>query len=91
VVKWSNRRDGDGTMRGAASAATKPDAAGTARTAAAEAAPLRRWVAKYVTANLAYVVEIERYKAKTGGRDDITPVALRVTSIFRLEEGVWKL
>lgn len=48
-------------------------------------------VAKYVTANLAYIVEIERYTAKIGGRDDITPVAVRVTSIFRLEEGVWKL
>lgn len=48
-------------------------------------------VAKHVAANLAYIVEVERYKAKVGGRDDITPVALRVTSIFRLEEGVWKL
>jgi ketosteroid isomerase-like protein len=48
-------------------------------------------VAKHVTANLAYIVEVERYKAKVGGRDDITPVALRVTSIFRLEGGAWKL
>ncbi|SRR5216684_8587212 len=48
-------------------------------------------VAKHVTANLAYIVEVERYKAKIGGRDDITPVALRVTSIFRLEDGVWKV
>ena len=48
-------------------------------------------VVRHVTANLAFIVEVERYKAKVGGRDDITPVALRVTSIFRLEEGVWKL
>jgi ketosteroid isomerase-like protein len=48
-------------------------------------------VAKHVTAHLAYIVEVERYKAKIGGRNDITPVALRVTSIFRLEDGVWKL
>lgn len=48
-------------------------------------------VAKHVAANLAYIVEVERYKAKVGGRDDITPVALRVTSVFRLEDGAWKL
>ncbi len=48
-------------------------------------------VATYVTPDLAYIVEVERYKAKVGGRKDIVPVALRVTSIFRPEEGVWKL
>ena len=48
-------------------------------------------VSKHVTPDLAYIVEVERYKAKIGGRDDITPVALRVTSIFRREEGVWKI
>ena len=46
---------------------------------------------KYVTPELAYVVEIERAKAKVGGREDITPYALRATMIFRLEEGVWKV
>jgi hypothetical protein len=30
-------------------------------------------VAKYVTAELAYIVEIERGEAKIGGREDITP------------------
>src|SRR5918996_6203851 len=40
-------------------------------------------VAKHVTAELAYVVEIERPKAKIGGSEDITPFALRVTMIFR--------
>jgi len=48
-------------------------------------------VAKYVTPDLAYIVEVERYKAKVGGSEDIVPVALRVTSIFRPEDGVWKL
>jgi ketosteroid isomerase-like protein len=48
-------------------------------------------VAKYVTPELAYLVEVERCKAKVGGREDVTPVALRVTSIFRPEEGVWKI
>jgi ketosteroid isomerase-like protein len=45
-------------------------------------------VAKYVTPELAYTVWIERVKAKVGGREDITQTALRVTMIFRPEEGV---
>ena len=43
-------------------------------------------VAKYVTAELAYVVQIERAKAKVGGSEEITPYALRTTMIFRPEE-----
>jgi ketosteroid isomerase-like protein len=48
-------------------------------------------VAKYVTAELAYIVELERYQAKVGGREDIALVALRVRSIFRPEDGTWKV
>jgi ketosteroid isomerase-like protein len=48
-------------------------------------------VAKYVTAELAYVVQIERAKAKVGASEDITPYALRATNIFRPEDGEWKL
>jgi ketosteroid isomerase-like protein len=48
-------------------------------------------VAKYVTPELAYIVEVEHYQAKVGGREDITPLALRVTSIFRREDGLWKI
>jgi ketosteroid isomerase-like protein len=48
-------------------------------------------ITKYVTAELAYVVEIERAKARVGGREDITPYAVRATMIFRLEDGVWKV
>jgi len=48
-------------------------------------------VAKYVTAELAYLVEMERFKAKVGAREEYTPVTLRVTSIFRPEGGTWKL
>jgi len=47
--------------------------------------------AKCVTADLAYIVEIERFEAKVGGSEEVTPVALRVTSIFRLEDGTWRL
>jgi ketosteroid isomerase-like protein len=48
-------------------------------------------VAKYVTAELAYVVEVERFEGKVGGSEEITPFALRATMIFRPEEGVWKV
>ena len=48
-------------------------------------------VAKHVTPELAYIVEVERYQAKVGGRENITPVAVRVTSIFGPEEGTWKV
>ncbi len=48
-------------------------------------------VAKYVTPELAYVVQIERAKAKVGGSEEITPYALRTTMIFRPEDGTWKV
>jgi ketosteroid isomerase-like protein len=48
-------------------------------------------VATYATPDLAYVVEVERYKAKVGGREDVVPLALRVTSILRPEDGIWKI
>ncbi len=48
-------------------------------------------VAKYVTPELAYLVEVERVKAKLGGRQEIVPSALRVTTIFRPEDGTWKV
>ena len=48
-------------------------------------------IERYVTPELAYVVEIERLKAKVGGSADIAPIALRATMIFRPEEGTWKI
>ena len=47
--------------------------------------------ARCVTADLAYILEIERFEAKVGGSEELTPVALRVTSVFRREDGAWKL
>jgi ketosteroid isomerase-like protein len=44
-----------------------------------------------LTAELAYIVEIERGQTKFGGRDDFTPYALRVTTIFRPEEETWRV
>src|SRR5919199_4739515 len=46
---------------------------------------------KQVTPELAYVVWVERSKAKVGGRQDIEPFDLRVTQIFRPEDGTWKV
>ncbi|HET7272776.1 MAG TPA: nuclear transport factor 2 family protein [Rubrobacter sp.] len=48
-------------------------------------------VAKYVIPGLAYVVEVEHLEAKVHGEEEITPYVLRVTMIFRPEEGVWKV
>jgi len=48
-------------------------------------------VATNVTPELAYIVEVERYRAKVGGSEEVVPVALRVTSIFRPEEGTWRI
>jgi len=48
-------------------------------------------IAKYETPELAYLVEVERFRAKVGGRDELVPVALRVTSVFRPEDGAWKV
>jgi ketosteroid isomerase-like protein len=48
-------------------------------------------IAKYVTPELAYTVWVERANAKVGGGDDITPIAVRVTMIYRPEDGTWKI
>jgi ketosteroid isomerase-like protein len=49
-------------------------------------------IEKYVTDELAYIVRVERARAKVGGSEDLTPITLRVTMIFRPEEdGQWKI
>ena len=48
-------------------------------------------VAKYVTGELAYVVQIERAESKVGDGEEISPYVLRATNIFRLEDDEWKL
>ncbi len=48
-------------------------------------------VAKYVTPELAYIVEEARFRIKVGGREEVSHVALRTTSILRPEEGAWKV
>ena len=48
-------------------------------------------VAKHVSAELAYVVEVERLKGRFGGREELYAYDLRVTMIFRPEDGEWKV
>jgi ketosteroid isomerase-like protein len=44
-----------------------------------------------ITPDLAYTVEIESYRARVGGSEELVPVSLRVTTTFRREDGVWKV
>ena len=48
-------------------------------------------VSTVITPDLAYTVEIENYRARVGGAEQLTPVSIRVTTTFRREDGVWKL
>jgi ketosteroid isomerase-like protein len=48
-------------------------------------------VVTVVAADLAYILEVERYRARVGEAEAVTPVAIRVTSVFRREDGAWKL
>ena len=48
-------------------------------------------VSAVFTPDLAYVVEIERYRARVGGAAELTPVAIRVTTVFRREAGAWRV
>jgi ketosteroid isomerase-like protein len=47
--------------------------------------------AKYVTPDIAYIHELERFEAKMGGSEELTTVSLRCTSIFRREAEGWKI
>jgi ketosteroid isomerase-like protein len=48
-------------------------------------------VANHVTDDLACIAEVERFRAKVGGSDDVATIALRVTSVFRREDDGWRL
>jgi ketosteroid isomerase-like protein len=48
-------------------------------------------VAKNVTPELAYVVQIEHLESKVGQSEEITSYSLRATMIFRPEDGTWKV
>jgi ketosteroid isomerase-like protein len=44
-----------------------------------------------IGSDLAYTVEVESYRARVGGADEIAAVAVRVTTVFRREEGTWRV
>jgi ketosteroid isomerase-like protein len=48
-------------------------------------------VATYEGADLASILEVERWRAKVGGREEVSSFDLRVTSTFRREDDTWKL
>ena len=48
-------------------------------------------VEKHVTPEFAYTVWLEHAEGKVGAREDIAPSTLRVTMIYRPEEGTWKV
>lgn len=48
-------------------------------------------VTEYATADLAYTVEVERYRSRVGGAAELAPVTIRVTTIFRREDGEWRI
>jgi ketosteroid isomerase-like protein len=48
-------------------------------------------VAEAATPELAYIMEIERYRAKLGGSENFSEVELRVTSVLRPEDGIWRV
>ncbi len=48
-------------------------------------------LSKVIAGDLGYIVEIECYRSRLGVSEDISVDYLRVTSIFRREDGVWKL
>ena len=48
-------------------------------------------IAKYVTADIACVHELERFESKLAGSDEVTPVSLRCTSVFRREDDGWRI
>ena len=48
-------------------------------------------IATYETADLACVVEVERFRARVDDSTDVSSLSLRVTSVYRVESGEWKL
>jgi ketosteroid isomerase-like protein len=48
-------------------------------------------VAEYKTSDLVTNFEIERWKSRVSGREDVAFFELRATNPFRREDGTWKL
>src|SRR5205807_9673530 len=48
-------------------------------------------ISKIEVGELAILLEIEEWKARVGERSEISPFTLRVTTVFRSEDGGWKM
>jgi ketosteroid isomerase-like protein len=48
-------------------------------------------ISEFATADLAYIVEIERTRAMMGESGDVGTMSLRVTTIFRREDDGWRI
>ncbi len=48
-------------------------------------------VSRFSTPDLGYVVQIERTQARLTGSEDMSPIALRVTMVFRREGDTWRV
>jgi ketosteroid isomerase-like protein len=48
-------------------------------------------LATHLAPGFACIHELERFEAKVGGSEDTTPVALRCTSVFRVEDSRWRI
>jgi ketosteroid isomerase-like protein len=48
-------------------------------------------VSRYSTSDLGYIVQIERAQARLAGSGNMSPIALRVTMIFRREGDTWRI
>lgn len=48
-------------------------------------------ISRVATPDLAYTVHIERNRARLAGGDETVDIALRVSHVYRREEGEWKL
>ena len=48
-------------------------------------------VSRFSTPDLGYVVQLERTEARLPGSENMSPISLRVTMIFRREEDTWKV
>ena len=47
-------------------------------------------ISTVITRELAYTVEIERVSTRVGASEELTPIAIRATTVFRRENGMWK-
>ena len=48
-------------------------------------------VSRFTTPDLGYVLHVERAEVQVGASDEMARISLRVTTIFRREEGSWKV